>query len=158
MWGDFYLKDAQIIQDGKARGNLLGFIRNIPNIMSPQNPECTNVKAIFRGHQHSGCGLKMFPWKIDESMRKYENAAGLGLEPMPWGEVVEKDQDGLISDHIENQDGAVFDIWKIRICYYTPIFTFSTATEHGISDETFYGILQTKENFTDWMLEPILLN
>lgn len=159
VWGDFYLKNNQIIQDVSGRGQSLNFIKNIPNVMSSspsiQAPECTGVKAIFRGHQHTGCGLKMFPRITDESMHKYENTSGLGLEPIPWNEVVMNDQDGLVYETIENRGGLLSTICKIRIGYYIPIFTFSTATEHGLTNETFYGILQTADNFSDWLLQPI---
>ncbi len=147
VWGDFYLKNNQIIQDISGRGQSMNFIRNIPNVMSSdpsiKAPECTGVKAIFRGHQHSGCGLKMFPRTTDESMNKYENKSGLGLEPMPWNEVVMKDREGFVYET------------KIRIDHYIPIFTFSTATEHGLTNKTFYGILQTTDNFSNWLLQPI---
>ncbi|MFH1254035.1 MAG: metallophosphoesterase family protein, partial [bacterium] len=159
VWGDFYLKNNQIIQNISGRGTGLSFIKNIPNVISldsgQKSPEFTGVKAIFRGHQHSGCGLKMFPRIIDESMHKYESASGLGLEPIPWNEVTHNDRDGLVFETIESKYEYSTTVCKLKIGYYIPIFTFSTATEHGLTNETFYGILQTADNFSDWLLQPI---
>ncbi len=162
-WGDFYFKNNQIVQDISARGDYLGFIKNIPNIMSSnpsvQAPECTGIKAIFRGHQHTGCGLKMFPRIIDESMGKY--ITELGLEPIPWYEVIEKEQylfeDSMICENVKYSSSAEYPEWKIRVCRFTPIYTFSTATEHGMVEDTFYGILHMAENFNDWLLQPIII-
>ncbi|MFH1254034.1 MAG: metallophosphoesterase family protein [bacterium] len=162
-WGDFYLKNNQIIQDVSSRGDALGFIKNIPNIMSSnpslQAPECTGVKAIFRGHQHTGCGLKMFPRDVDESLGTY--VTELGLMPIPWYKVIETEQDrfedSLVSEMVTNSDGTKYTEWKIRVCRFTPVYTFSTATEHGMVDDTFYGILHVAENFNDWMLQPVLI-
>lgn len=162
-WGDFYLKNNQIIQDVSSRGDYLGFIKNIPNVMSSnpslQAPECTGIKAIFRGHQHTGCGLKMFPRTVDESMGKY--VTELGLEPIPWYKVIEKEQDlfedSMICENVKYPSGAEYSEWKIRVCRFTPIYTFSTATEHGMVEDTFYGILHMAENFNDWLLQPILI-
>ena len=161
VWGDFYLRNNQIIQDVSSRGNVLDFIQNISNVMSlnpaQRSPECTNVNAIFRGHQHAVCGFKMFPKYFDASLSK--KSSPLGLMPIPWHEVMEREcnssDDNLVCEKVRDQDGDEHVKWKIRICRFTPIFTFSTATEHGIVDETYYGILHTAENFTDWLLEPV---
>ncbi|MFA6991344.1 MAG: metallophosphoesterase family protein [Candidatus Babeliales bacterium] len=159
VWGDFYLRNNQIVQDVSGRGTGLNFIRNIPNVISSdsgqKSPEFTGVKAIFRGHQHSGCGLKMFPRITDESMNKYENKSGLGLEPMPWNEVTKNNRDGLVYETVKNEYGDETTTCKLRIDHYIPIFTFSTATEHGLTNKTFYGILQTTDNFSNWLLQPI---
>ncbi len=162
VWGDFYLKNNHIIQDVSGRGPGLNFIRPIPNVMSldsgQKSPEFAKVKAIFRGHQQAGCGLKMFPRIIDESMNKYESTSGLGLEPMPWSEVTRLDRDGMIFETVQSRGGYPNTVCKLRIEHYIPIFTFSTATEHGLTNETLYGILQTADNFSNWVLQPIQLN
>lgn len=164
VWGDFYFNNNQIIQDVSLRGKDLDFIPNILNVMSPNPahqlpPECTRIKAIFRGHQHAGCGFKMFPKYFDESLRQYSRP--LGLMPIPWHEVMQREcnssDDNLIYEKFIDQDGDEHGKWKIRICHFTPIFTFSTATEHGIVDETYYGVLYPAENFNDWLLEPIAI-
>ncbi|MFA6535321.1 MAG: metallophosphoesterase family protein, partial [Candidatus Babeliales bacterium] len=162
-WGDFYLKNNQIVQDVSARGDALDFIKNIPNVMSSnpslQTPECTGIKVIFRGHQHTGCGLKMFPQDVDASMEKY--ITQLGLQPIPWYEVIEKEQDrfedSVVCEKFTDPSSIECTEWKIRVCRFTPIYTFSTATEHGMVEDTFYGILHMAENFNDWMLQPILI-
>lgn len=163
VWGDFYLKNNQVIQDVSLRGDDLDFIQNISNVMTSnpeeQSPECTGIKAIFRGHQHIGCGLKMFPRDVDESLKKYDTE--VGLMPIPWYQVMGRErirfEDSWVGENVRGQDGAEYTKWKIRICRFTPIYTFSTATEHGMAEETFYGILHTAENFNDWMLEPIAI-
>ncbi len=162
VWGDFYLKNNHIIQDVSGRGPGLNFIEPIPNVVSldsgQKSPEFARVKAIFRGHQQAGSGLKMFPRIIDESMHKYASTSGLGLEPLPWSEVTRIDRDGLIFETVQRKGGYPNTVCKLRIEHYIPIFTFSTATEHGLTNETLYGILQTADIFSNWVLQPIQLN
>jgi hypothetical protein len=152
VWGDFYQRDGKIVQDLSGRGTELAkYIPIIDNVMSI-NPstrpvECSGIKAVFRGHQHSGCGFKMFPATMHESAKLYETE--LGLAPMPWDLVVGASPDGAQRD----SDGR----WKLKISHYIPIFTFSAATELGVTNETYYGILQPAEKFEDWTLKPVCL-
>jgi hypothetical protein len=151
VWGDFYQRNCKIVQDVSGRGIDPRCLPEIDNVMSSDPAskpiECTGIKAIFRGHQHFGCGFKMFPKTVEKSDEKYETT--LGSLPVPWYMVVDSDQEGLSRD----VDGR----FKLKISHYIPIFTFSAATELGVTNETYYGVLQPAEKFEDWTLKPICL-
>ena len=131
MWFDFVQKkDGSILMTGLLRGDtgLPGYEETI----TKDSFERRGVKAIFRGHQHSGTGLKMF--EIGKEERKNDN-----MPPIDWKKVVSK----------EERMAGIF-----KISDYCPILTLSTATEFGLVDCASYSILTTAENFEDWTLEP----
>ncbi len=87
--------------------------------------EKKGIQAIFRGHQHLNFGLKLFNPKY--------------RKPSNWENCVSKNE--LIYN-------------KIFVAKQYPIFTFSTATECGLTTNPFYGILQTSKKYQSWILIP----
>ncbi len=135
MWSDFieqknqlymrkynrFVREGQLTQDLAERlGNEILINRDFLDEI--------NIKAFFRGHQHSGAGLKIFT----------KNS----VDPVSWEKAINLD---------DYRNGA-FPIYK-----YPPVFTFTTATEFKLSNDVFYGILKTAKEYEEWMLEPVLV-
>ncbi len=96
--------------------------------------ETNNLRAIFRGHQHSSFGLKILPLKTE-----WLDDARTESELFYWKDVVTK---------TETENNEFF------INNYFPVFTFSTAAD---SKEIFlpfdcFGIITTTQNFQTWKL------
>jgi len=131
LWGDFFNFGGGTIicMDRNAAGtysdDIVKFLKGC------------NVKAVFRGHQHFGSGLKMFASydMVDDDGAAYD-------KPVSWEYVVQKN---------EMTDGQFF------IHKYIPVFTFTTATDYGLATEVFYGILKTTPNFNEWTLKPVVV-
>lgn len=89
--------------------------------------ETKSIGAVGRGHQHSEAGLKM------------------------WNASVNQLQDWRLIKSLANK--ATFLISEVDY----PIFTLSTATEFGISDDVLYGLIKAGPDYTQWTLTPCLV-
>ena len=123
-WADFLLKNGNIVVKNRKDDFLL--VKNAIELLNSYN-----LKAIFRGHQHSGCVLKLFGKKDGPY------SGNKGGDPVCWKEVV-TDEEKIAK--------------KIKINDYFPVFTFTTATEFGLADSAGYGILTTADDYKDWTL------
>ena len=129
LWGDFIKNENKKIscKDRNEQSGINPVVwENVRAFL-----ESNNIRAIFRGHQHLGAGLKMFA----------EDSINPG-DPISWKSIVNK----------EEMDDKSFLIHK-----YFPVFTFTTATEFGLSPEVFYGILRTNAHFNEWTLNPVVV-
>jgi len=124
LWADFFMREY-----GDEFFPIMDFSRisevPINFFITKEALSQKGFKAFFRGHQHKDAGLKI----LKEGQE----------EPISWKKVV--------SD--EESCGA-----GINVSNYLPVFTFTTATEWGLADHTFFGILKTAVNYEDWRLFP----
>ncbi len=90
--------------------------------------ELNELKAFFRGHQHDSYGLKMFC-----HTNKY-----LESEPEHWKKIVS------INDQ-KNSQGFLIN-------NYTPVFTFSSASEGVSLPYDCFAILTTAQTYDRWRL------
>lgn len=100
-----------------------------------------NLKAIFRGHQHSNYGLKIGGDEpgVQAAWSTYSQNNGLNL-------------DGQILGHPSSR-GFALD----RISY--PVFTFTTASSDVIQlPYDSFGILSAAARWSDWRLMPYVFN
>jgi len=105
------------------------------------NPQ---IKAIFRGHQDSDFGFKLFfkqkPAKFDY-YEKNPNIISAQTGPYYWREVVKAEAKNP-------------NIKELRVADFTPVFTFTTAVSaRNLTHDSFCFVLTTPR-FDEWMLKP----
>ena len=125
FWGDFKQRNVKICCEDRNNQGAYSW-DDISEFLNG-----TKIKAIFRGHQHFGPGLKMFALEEIDCE-----------EPISWEYVVRKNE--MING-------------EFLLHNYFPVFTFTTATEFGLATEIFYGILKTKPNFNGWTFKPVVV-
>ncbi len=148
LWDDLLYQENKFVLDAFAR---TGTRHHDPIDVSKNGLASLGLKAIFRGHQHFGSGLKMISSSAffgcnNPAINKDEPTALPGF-PVAWNKVVSED---------ERKKGA------INICQAEcPVFTFTTATElnaiKGANSafEVFYGLLKISPMYEDWVLIPV---
>ncbi len=130
LWTDVLWRKKQIIFDLKRAG-----LDTSNSIIDPKAWLAgAGIKAVFRGHQHAGAGLKMI------SKEKYDHE---NFGPVSWEEFF---IDRLVPKSIADVE--------------CPIFTFTTARVKfpdgvlRLSRDVFYGMVTTNDDFAKWILTP----
>ncbi len=132
LWDDLLYQNNMFVFDSRGRG----LVVHDPVNVSKENLVALGLKAIFRGHQHNGAGLKMI-----------SHVAQDNGTPVSWELVVSPQ---------EKQQRAVY-IAKAEC----PVFTFTTATELNIQGkqpvvfDVSYGLLRINSDFNQWVLVPV---